>query len=176
VDENTKALVIDLGMCIRVPYNSPNGVGCDAVYDVSAGTLRRPIHPQGQCGKPNYISPEILQNSEPFDAFAVDIWACGIVLFIMLVGLPPFEWASSDDPRFRLIGRGGLQQLVEQWQRPISHQAMDLLQCMLRPDPRDRLSLFQILQHPWVTEEIGAGAAFEPSSVEGWRRDHQQMG
>lgn len=46
VDENTKALVIDLGMCVRIPYNSPNG--CDTAYDVSSGTLRRLLHPQGQ--------------------------------------------------------------------------------------------------------------------------------
>lgn len=171
VDENTKALVIDLGMCIRIPFNSPNGG--NAVCDASARTLRKLILPQGQCGKPNYISPEILQNSAPFDGFAIDIWAAGIVLFIMLVGLPPFEWAGSDDPRFRLICRGGLQQLVEQWQRPISLHAIDLLQNMLREDPRDRLSLFQILHHPWVTENVET--PIQPESVDDWRRQVQQM-
>jgi len=172
VDENTKALVIDLGMCIRIPYNSPSG--CSKVYDVSSGTLRKLILPQGQCGKPNYISPEILQNAESFDGAAIDIWAAGIVLFIMLIGLPPFEWASSDDPRFRLICRGGLRQLVEQWQRPISLDAIDLLQSMLREDPRDRLSLFQILHHPWVTEDCSN--PFQPrSGMEGWRNQQQRM-
>mmetsp|Transcript_4440 Transcript_4440/g.11230 ORF Transcript_4440/g.11230 Transcript_4440/m.11230 type:complete len:412 (+) Transcript_4440:244-1479(+) len=172
VNENTKALVIDLGMCIRIPYNSPKG--CNTAYDASAQTLRKLMLPQGQCGKPNYISPEILQNTDPFDGFAIDIWAAGIVLFIMLVGLPPFEWASSDDPRFRLICRGGLQQLVEQWQRPISLHAIDLLQNMLREDPRDRLSLFQILNHPWVTEDFDV--RHQPDqSVEDWRRSVQQQ-
>ncbi|KAL9181092.1 hypothetical protein ACHAXT_009897 [Thalassiosira profunda] len=171
VDANTKALVIDLGMCVRIPYNSPNR--CNTAFDASAGTLRRLMLPQGQCGKPNYISPEILKNSEPFDGFAVDIWAAGIMLFIMLVGLPPFEWASSDDPRFRLICRGGLRQLVEQWQRPISAEAIDLLQSMLREDPRERLSLFQILHHPWVTEDCVN--PFEAKSVEDWRRHQQGM-
>lgn len=169
VDENSKALVIDLGMCIRIPYNAPNG--CDEVFDASAGTLRKLVLPQGQCGKPNYITPEILHNSEPFDGFAIDIWAAGIVLFIMLVGLPPFEWASSDDPRFCLVCRGGLKQLVEQWQRPISSDAVDLLQCMLREDPVDRLSLFQILHHPWVTKD---SHAFESQFVEDWRRQQQR--
>mmetsp|Transcript_9765 Transcript_9765/g.17630 ORF Transcript_9765/g.17630 Transcript_9765/m.17630 type:complete len:256 (+) Transcript_9765:671-1438(+) len=170
VDENTKALVIDLGMCIRIPYNSPNG--CNTTCDASNGTLRKLVHPQGQCGKPNYITPEILRNAEPFDGFAVDIWAAGIVLFIMLVGLPPFEWASRDDPRFRLISRGGLRQLVEQWQRPISLDAIDLLQNMLREDPRERFSLFQILQHPWVTEQTGN--PFESRTVEDWRKQQQR--
>lgn len=169
VDENSKALVIDLGMCIRIPYNSPNG--CDEVFDASAGTLRKLVLPQGQCGKPNYITPEILHNSDPFDGFAIDIWAAGIVLFIMLVGLPPFEWATSDDPRFCLVCRGGLRQLVEQWQRPISSDAIDLLQCMLREDPVDRLSLFQILHHPWVTKD---SHTFESQFVEDWRRQQQR--
>jgi serine/threonine protein kinase len=135
-------------MCIRIPYNSPSG-DPDEIVDAALGTLRRLVYPQGLCGKPNYISPEILANSEPFDGFAVDIWAAGIVLFIMLVGLPPFELASRDDPRFRLICRGGLGQLVEHWQRPISQDAIDLLQNMLQEDPRDRLSLFQVMDHPW---------------------------
>ncbi|KAK1744707.1 serine/threonine-protein kinase [Skeletonema marinoi] len=152
VDENTKALVIDLGMCIRIPYNSQSG-NQDEVVDVSEGTLRKLIYPQGQCGKPNYISPEILENADPFDGFAVDVWAAGVVLFIMLVGLPPFELASRDDPRFRLISRGGLHQLVERWQRPISPDAIDLLQNMLRENPRDRLSLFQVMNHPWCRVE-----------------------
>lgn len=171
VDQNTKALVIDLGMCLRIPYNSPNG--CDTVYDVSARTIRKLILPQGQCGKPNYISPEILQNCQPFDGFAVDVWAAGIVLFIMLVGLPPFEWASADDPRFRLICRGGLKQLVDQWQRPISFEAIDLLQSIFREDPRERPSLFQILQHPFLSQ---ATNPFDESAiVEDWQSRQQQL-
>jgi serine/threonine protein kinase len=49
INENTHALVIDLGMCLRVPYKSPLGYG--AVCDSSHGTLRLPMFPQGRCGK-----------------------------------------------------------------------------------------------------------------------------
>lgn len=173
VDQNTRALVIDLGMCLRVPFNPPpNPPGYDGVgasSDVSANTMRRLICPQGQCGKPNYISPEVLQSTEPFDGFAIDIWASAIVLFIMLVGLPPFEWASNDDPRFRLITRGGLEQLIQQWQRPISPEAIDLLQSMLREDPAHRLSLFEIMHHPWVLDG-DPGLRPNVRMDEGWRR------
>ncbi|KAL7519989.1 hypothetical protein ACHAWX_004747 [Stephanocyclus meneghinianus] len=151
IHENTHALVIDLGMCLRVPYASP--LGCNIVCDSTAGTLRMPFVPQGQCGKPNYISPEVLTNNVPFDGFAVDLWAAGVVLFIMLVGLPPFEWASFDDPRYRLICEGGLEQLLVQWKRPISHLAIDLIQSMLREHPQERLSLFQVMNHPWVLQQ-----------------------
>ena len=98
------------------------------------------------------MSPEVLRNS-PFDGFAVDIWATGIVLFIMLVGIPPFEWTSFDDPRYQLVTAGRLNELLAQWNRPISPLAANLLQAMLRDDPRDRLSLFQVMNHPWVMVE-----------------------
>lgn len=115
-------------------------------------------------------------SSAVFSQFYLNVMLpAGIVLFIMLVGLPPFEWASSDDPRFRLIGRGGLRQLVEQWQRPISPDAIDLLQNMLREHPRDRLSLFQILHHPWVAEGADTNPHPNNAEEEDWRQYHQRM-
>ena len=99
------------------------------------------------------MSPELLANTSPFDGYAIDIWAVGIVLFTMLVGIPPFEWASVDDPRYQLVCRGGLNDLLTRWKRPISPLAADLLQSMLRENPHDRLTLFQIMNHPWVLQE-----------------------
>ena len=60
VDQMTKAAIIDLGMCLRVPFGADDG----SIVDVTKGTLRRLISPQGQCGKPNYISPEVHLNVE----------------------------------------------------------------------------------------------------------------
>jgi serine/threonine protein kinase len=45
---------------------------------------------------------QVLKNSA-FDGFAVDVWACGIILFIMLTGIPPFEMAHERDARFQMI-------------------------------------------------------------------------
>jgi serine/threonine protein kinase len=151
VDANTKCLVIDMGMCLRVPFVSETDAR--STVDVSHGTLRCLIESQGPCGKPNYISPEILKSDgTPFDAFAIDLWASGIILFIMLVGLPPFELASDSDPRFRMITRGGLVAMVDQWGRGVSAEAGDLLQRMLQKHPSDRLSLMDVVDHPWVND------------------------
>jgi serine/threonine protein kinase len=147
VDERTNCLIIDMGMCVRVPYSSRDGSICD----VSAGTLRRLIRPQGACGKPVYVSPEVLSNIEPFDGFAVDLWAAGVVLFIMLVGLPPWEFAHESDPRFNMICQGSLMSLLNQWRRAISPDAGDLLQKMFQKDARRRLSLIEVMGHKWVT-------------------------
>ena len=164
VDQMTKAAIIDLGMCLRVPFGADDG----SIVDVTKGTLRRLISPQGQCGKPNYISPEVHLNNEPFDGFAIDVWACGVILFIMLVGLPPFEWANRDDPRFRMITKGGLVLMLNQWNRPISDEAGDLLQRMLREDPKDRLSLMEVMDHPWVINDDASAPPPQPD--DGWRK------
>jgi len=149
VNQEFNCVIIDLGMCLRVPFAAEDG----SVTDVSSGTLRRLIKPQGKCGKPNYIAPEILQSCDAFDGFGVDVWAAGIILFIMLVGLPPFELAHDEDPRFRMITRGKLNDMLSQWNRTISNDAAELLQNMLRKDPRDRLSLMEVMDHRWVISE-----------------------
>lgn len=66
-------LIIDMGMCLRVPYFDPQNPGASA--DVTRGTVRRLLKPQGTCGKNNYMSPEIYANTDYFDGFAIDLWA-----------------------------------------------------------------------------------------------------
>ena len=164
VDEYKTSVVIDLGMCLRVPYASDDGL----VSDVTSGNLRLLMRPLIPCGKPNYISPEILRSEEPFDGFAIDLWATGVILFIMLVGLPPWEFARDEDPRYRMVIRGGLTRMLASWQRSVSPAAADLLQRMLMENPRDRLSLCEIKDHPWVLDEVAA--KFDAPVQEGWRR------
>ena len=163
VDEYRTSVIIDLGMCLRVPYDDG-----DSVTDVSAGTLRRLIGPLIPCGKPNYISPEIFKSEGPFDGFAIDLWAAGVILFIMLVGLPPWEFAGEEDPRYRMVARGGLARMLESWNRSVSPLATDLLQKMLREDPRQRLSLCEVKDHEWVVGDDSPGSFGAPSN-EGWR-------
>jgi serine/threonine protein kinase len=165
VDEYRRTVIIDLGMCLRVPFAANNG----GITDVSAGTMRLLIKPLIPCGKPNYISPEIYRSREPFDGFGIDLWALGIILFIMLTGLPPWEFASEVDPRYRMVMQGGLEHMLRGWERPVSPAAADLLQRMLNHDPRQRLSLIEIRDHAWVLDE-SSGPDVEPASREGWRR------
>jgi serine/threonine protein kinase len=108
------------------------------------------IRPQGTCGKWIYMSPEIYQNQEPFDGFAVDMWAAGVILFLMLTGFPPWERACQTDERFHYMTAGYLVQMLTEWEIGLSSDAMDLLQRMLFLDPKDRLSLDQVRAHPWM--------------------------
>mmetsp|Transcript_28207 Transcript_28207/g.31710 ORF Transcript_28207/g.31710 Transcript_28207/m.31710 type:complete len:415 (-) Transcript_28207:50-1294(-) len=150
-DEN--CLIIDMGMCLRVPYNDPTRSG--NVTDVTRGTIRKLIKPQGVCGKHNYMSPEIYANTNAFDGFSIDLWAAGVILYIMLTGFPPYDQASQTDQRFDLIVNGNLIKQLESWEIRLSQDAGDLLQNMLQLDPNDRLTLAEIMAHPWVaTGEI----------------------
>lgn len=169
-DNYRQSIIIDLGMCLRVPYDNDG----DSITDVSAGTLRRLIRPLIPCGKPNYISPEVLLSEGPFDGFAIDVWSAGVILFIMLVGLPPWEFARIEDPRYKLVSRGGLERMLRNWNRDVSPMATDLLQSMLMEDPRRRLSLVEVLDHPWVTEEepmpgMKSSDNGSVGATEGWR-------
>jgi serine/threonine protein kinase len=166
VDEYRTSVVIDLGMCLRVPYDDGETGG---VSDVEVGTLRRLINPLIPCGKPNYISPEVLKSETPFDGFAIDLWATAVILFIMLVGLPPWEFAREEDPRFRMVARGGLERMLRSWNREISPLAADLLQKMLREDPRQRLSLCEVKDHPWLLSEEPSGASIPADPRDEWR-------
>lgn len=121
------------------------------------------VKPQGTCGKWIYMSPEVYKNSAPFDGFAVDMWAAGVILFLMLTGFPPWDRACPTDERFRYMSAGYLVQMLTEWELGISPDAMDLLQRMLFLDPKDRLSLDQVRAHPWMVN----GPCQPPDNVVG---------
>ncbi len=137
-----------MGMCLYVPYNDPERQG--SVTDATKGTTRRLMKPQGVCGKHNYMSPEIYSNTAAFDGFSIDLWAAGVILYIMLTGFPPYDQASRADQKFDIIVRGNLVRQLTDWGIVLSDDAGDLLQSMLQLDPRDRLTLADVMSHPWV--------------------------
>ena len=93
------------------------------------------------------------QGDVSFNPMLNDIWALGIILFIVLTGVPPVDSAVETDERYRTIAEGRLREMVEDWGFILSPASLDLLQGILRPDPRQRLSLTQILNHPWMTQQ-----------------------
>ena len=137
INSQGRVAIIDLGMSLRLPRHPESGAICL-------------IPPQGRCGKLNYMSPEVLANIDPFDGTLTDIWALGVILFILLCGVPPVESASPLDQRFRMICDNRLGDLLHQWDMHLSPAAIDLLQKILKPVPSRRLTLEQISQHEWM--------------------------
>jgi len=92
------------------------------------------------CGSRAYAAPEILKQ-QPYDGTCVDVWSLGVILYSLLVGGFPFA-----DDRQVLEGR------VKFPRGSVSKPAMDLISRMLQRSTRHRLTIDEVLSHPWMTE------------------------
>lgn len=99
---------------------------------------------QQRCGSLYYIAPEVL--SKNYDEKA-DIWSCGVVLYVLLSGIPPFEGRNSREVLHQ-IKQQNLNFKYEIWNK-ISEQAKDLIKRMLKKDPSKRISAQEVLNHVW---------------------------
>ena len=107
------------------------------------------------------MAPEIHQNSGPFDGHAIDMWALGPILFMMVCGYPPWEEASDFDELFLHCSRGNFGRLASHWNLELSEDLIELLQGMFWLNPKDRLSLEQVRDHPWMNGPVAQPTAIE---------------
>jgi len=98
-----------------------------------------------RCGTPTYVAPEILKGS-PYDQ-AVDMWSVGVILFVTLVGYPPFM-EQDKNVQSDKICRGEYEFLEEDW-GGISKVAQNLINSLLVVNPDYRWSASQALRHEW---------------------------
>ncbi|GMP33547.1 hypothetical protein CsSME_00006820 [Camellia sinensis var. sinensis] len=96
-------------------------------------------------GSPYYMAPEVLKRNYGPE---VDIWSAGVILYILLCGVPPF-WAETEQGVALAILRGVIDFKREPWPQ-ISDSAKSLVRQMLEQDPRKRLTAQQVLEHPWI--------------------------
>ncbi|KAL6142285.1 hypothetical protein ACLB2K_060568 [Fragaria x ananassa] len=97
-------------------------------------------------GSPYYMAPEVLKRNYGPE---IDIWSAGVILYILLCGVPPF-WAESEQGVAQAILRGLIDFKRDPWPS-ISEGAKSLVKQMLEPDPKLRLTAKQVLEHPWLT-------------------------
>ncbi|CEG40461.1 camk protein kinase [Plasmopara halstedii] len=119
---------------------------CD--FGLAASTIT-PSHET--VGKLFYMAPEVLEGVQ-YDATKADVWSLGVMLFIMLIGAPPVETASLSDARYRLITNKGIRKLIDRWgltdDLPVA--AVDLISKMLEVDPQQRVSMADVVAHPFL--------------------------
>lgn len=93
------------------------------------------------CGTPEYLAPEMIKQSG-HDRF-LDVWNLGVLLFELLTGNPPFEGKSQNDLFSNILA------LKIKWPKGFSGIAKDLISKLLKIDPKHRIPIDQICDHPW---------------------------
>ncbi|KAM7272138.1 hypothetical protein ACFE04_031352 [Oxalis oulophora] len=96
-------------------------------------------------GSPYYMAPEVLRRNYGPE---IDIWSAGVILYILLCGVPPF-WAETEQGVAQAIIRGIIDFKRDPWPN-ISESAKSLVKQMLEADPKLRLTAVQVLEHPWL--------------------------
>ncbi|XP_060875645.1 calcium/calmodulin-dependent protein kinase type II alpha chain isoform X13 [Metopolophium dirhodum] len=100
----------------------------------------------GFAGTPGYLSPEVLKK-EPYGK-PVDIWACGVILYILLVGYPPF-WDEDQHRLYAQIKAGAYDYPSPEWDT-VTPDAKNLINQMLTVNPAKRVTADAALKHPWI--------------------------
>ncbi|XP_041065983.1 calcium/calmodulin-dependent protein kinase type II delta chain-like isoform X38 [Cetorhinus maximus] len=102
----------------------------------------------GFAGTPGYLSPEVLRK----EAYGkpVDIWACGVILYILLVGYPPF-WDEDQHKLYQQIKAGAYDFPSPEWDT-VTPEAKNLINQMLTINPAKRITATEALKHPWVCQ------------------------
>ena len=136
--DDDRLVLIDFGMSVRLPLDEETG----EPYLIPAMT---------PMGKQKYIAPEVLAASGAYDGYRADIWACGILLFVLLSCKFPVGQASPLCPFYRKVEEGYLREMCTHWKLGLSPQCADLLYRMLQADPNNRPTIQQIRSHPWFS-------------------------
>uniref|UniRef100_A0A7S3ZFF9 non-specific serine/threonine protein kinase n=1 Tax=Lotharella globosa TaxID=91324 RepID=A0A7S3ZFF9_9EUKA len=136
MDEKKNLKICDFGLSVKLQNPSQK-------LDVD--------DPDCRPGKIRYMPPEIFSCGE-YSPFSSDLYCCGVILFVMLLGKPPYEFPCNDDERFKLIANGRLEYLLQVWgaSDKLSNEVKDLLSRLITFESK-RISLAEISKHPWIT-------------------------
>ncbi len=96
------------------------------------------------CGTPIYLAPEMIKEIG-HDEY-LDVWCIGVLMFELLTGYPPFNGSNMNVLSDNII-KGKIQ-----WPQDINLEAKDLISKVLKTDPKERLGLKQMLNHPFFTK------------------------
>jgi len=110
------------------------------------------------CGSEKYAAPEVMQNQDPYVGKPVDVWSCGVILYIMVAGAFPFVEPTLACDLFK-----SLTDKKFQFPKHLSAELVDLLSKCWIIDPASRITVPEIMQHSW----LNPGAVSFEKSIHG---------
>ncbi|XP_069120082.1 serine/threonine-protein kinase DCLK3-like isoform X2 [Argopecten irradians] len=116
------------------------------------------------CGTPTYVAPEIL--SEIGYGLEVDMWAVGVICYILLCGFPPFRSADRNQTELFEFIKGGEYEFLSPYWDQISKGAKDLIEHLLVVDKRKRYTAIDTLSHPWILYNGDMGKITDNAELE----------
>uniref|UniRef100_A0A3B5AH21 non-specific serine/threonine protein kinase n=1 Tax=Stegastes partitus TaxID=144197 RepID=A0A3B5AH21_9TELE len=132
-------------------FEYPDGIKSLKLGDFGLATVvEGPLYTV--CGTPTYVAPEII--SESGYGLKVDIWAAGVITYILLCGFPPFRSENNlQEDLFDQILLGRLDFPSPYWDN-ITDSAKELIGKMLQVNVEARYTAQDVLSHPWVTDDV----------------------
>jgi len=144
LDKNYDIKIVDFGFACPVEGRDGSGINRSIV------------------GSLGFMAPEI-HARQPYQAQVVDLFALGCILFIMYAGHPPFNMANMEDPHYKLIATNKSSQFWaahsnRKEENFFNEEFKDLVTAMLSFHPHQRLSIPDIVAHPWIQQGDYASA------------------
>ncbi|GIL83946.1 hypothetical protein Vretimale_10959 [Volvox reticuliferus] len=116
---------------------------------------------KSQVGTVSYMAPEVMKScGKYYDAKVADVWSCGVVLYVMLYGLYPFDNQGEDQGISeaqkvrRMLDRMETEAYVLNPSVSVTDECIDMLRGMLKPAPEQRLTIEKIMEHPWFNKKL----------------------
>lgn len=132
LDKDFNLKMADFGFSRRLSYNDAGMMELSKTF----------------CGSEGYAAPEVLQGI-PYDGKLYDAWSMGVVLFVMVCGSMPFD----DSNVKKMIKVQKARRLAYPKSKTVATSCKDLIYRILNPDPKQRVTVAQFLEHPWLEEE-----------------------
>jgi len=120
-----------------------------------------------QVGTLSYMAPEVMRSTnQQYNAKVADVWSCGVVMYVLLYGQYPFDNVAEGEPapaneaqKIRhMLSRMENQSYTLYPGVAISEECIDMLRKLLHPNPEQRITLDDILEHPWFNKKLPAQA------------------
>jgi len=116
---------------------------------------------QTHCGSEKYAAPEVMQSTDPYVGPPVDIWSCGVILYIMVGGAFPFVEATMNCELYASLVAGNFA-----FPKHFSADLVDLLLKMFTIKPEERITLPEVMEHRWINPQAAIPKVLEPAMME----------